>query len=222
MKRKCGSLFFLWLASVFFPGLDASCRLAAQTSLPDSVASGHLVVKKTLVRAALLISFEYTYSAPDSSLVRSWENDIHPVNPPVPDTVSHDSIRARPARGRQVYYDPMAGRRFDARKYFAAMNYCFQPLDSVRYDSARVEFFIAADGKTVIVPRPWLTTGASTRAFEKLVFAACEKLKWWEPATELRSGGTVVLPVASKVTLTIFAFDLNTFDQEIFIRETVR
>lgn len=218
MRRKCGWILFQLFAPVIFAGLVSSCSLMAQT-VPDSLRPGTVMVAKAKARATLLVAFEYNYSPPDSSLVRSWENDFHPVNPPLPDTLLCDSVRTGPARGKQMYYDPDGGRSFDIRRYFASMNYCFAPGDSVRIDSAFVEFRIASDGKAKMIPHPWPKASESCRDFEKQVYAACAKLSWWVPATELRQGGRVAIPVASTVTIMIYAFDTRSPFTEVYIQQ---
>lgn len=203
---------------VVFAGRVFSCGLLAQT-VSDSLRPGTLVVKKAKARATLLVAFEYNYFPPDSSLVRTWENDFHPVNPPLPDTLLRDSVRTDPARGKQVYYDPGGGNDFDIRRYFASMNYTFTPGDSVRIDSAFVEFRIASDGKAKLMSHPWPKASESCRDFEKQFFDACAKLSWWEPAKELRQGGRVAIPVASTVTIMIYAFDTRSPFPEVYIQQ---
>lgn len=202
MRRKCGASFLLFFIGIILPEF-----CFAQT-VTDTTA-GKIVVKKAAIPATLLLAFEYSYLPPDPSQTHFWESGAHLVDAPEPDTIPYEK------RGsRQSYYNP---NQFGLGTFFASLNYKFLPDDTIRFDSARVEFDIDPQGNATVKPLPWATASVTTRSYEKLVFAQCAKLIYWRPAIEYRSGNEI--PLVCKVVLTIYAFDMATYKDGVYIAQ---
>ncbi|HEU4718600.1 MAG TPA: hypothetical protein VFU15_12235 [Bacteroidia bacterium] len=185
-------------------------------------------MKRPRVPAAYSLKFKYDYSK-EWNRKRFWESRSKTAQrgykawlsdpfPPQPVSVRHnegDSVNALADSTQMESFfkanDRPAG-VFPWQEYLATTGYSFAWSDSVKIDSARVQFLVNSDGSVVFTPMPWKTTDSTSRQFEQVVYTLMRKFWIWYPSQQMDNRNSKLRNIPCKVTITIYAVDKTVYE----------
>jgi hypothetical protein len=209
MMRKCGliKIYFALVGAIFF--IFPTSTFSQTINPNDSINTGVIVVKRSLPSVSFAVKEDYDYSR--NATDNWWERPYFLPWKSYPDTLlgarnltnSRDTLRLVNQNRKQ--YAPFA--EFGWNDFMNSnCNYSFSSNDTMKLDSARVEFYVDENGKAVCHPLFWGNSDFSDSLLEEKVFVIMKHLWLWYPA-EAHNRGEKDRKIPCVVTLTIYAFD---------------